>query len=414
MLLRGVVVLALVLAFGTVASAQTPIVLSSWAAPEAWEAIGAVFQEDHPEYRLEYQARPGSDVDDLLVLLIAGTVPDVVQLAAQTRLAFVEIDALLDLAPYWERSEIVRNANLFPFVIDAVSRGNEIHGIPYDFSTITWFVDLDALASAGLPVPDPNWTVADLRDYAIRLTRRTDNVVTQYGTNFMVGGGNVHNWQWGRNFVGQGWLTDDFTGVTIEDPRYVAMIEYWLELGQAGATQLPGFPAPARGDIFTGGYAMWQGWSHYGDRIQGYDWAMANFPVGPAGGNHFAHTHLLSIPKDADDPDKSWVFLEWLLSPKGQRTMVQIGVRQPLSPDPSLWEIFTQTVPANKRELLYHHVIDTIYLPNRVDMMQYWPTWPEVSSIMNQRLNPVWRGQEDPRSAMIRAAEQIRAILAGR
>lgn len=353
-------------------------------------------------------------VDDFLVLLIAGTVPDIVQLAGQTRLAFVEIDALLDLTPYWERSEIVREANLFPFVIDAVSHDNAIHGIPYDFSTITWFLNLDALGAAGLPVPDSHWTVTDMRDYAIRLTRRTADVVTQYGTNFMVGGGNVHNWQWTRNFLGQGWLTDDFTDVTIEDARYADMLEYWLELGQAGATPLPGHPAPANGDIFNGGYVMWQGWSHYGDRIEGYDWTMANFPVGPAGGNHFAHTHMLSIPAEAEDPDKSWVFLEWLLSPKGQRAMVEIGVRQPLSPDPQLWDIFTMTVPANKRDILFNHVMKTIYLPNRVDMMEYWPTWPEVSSIMSQRLNPVWRGLEDPHTAMVRAAEQIRPILTGR
>jgi len=409
------VLFASVFAVGLAASAwaQTPIRLVTYgtdAALARLERIAQAFERDRPGYRLEYEVIALAEYPQKVsVMVAAGSPPDVFQTIAQWKVRWAEQGILTDLAPYWERSPATKGLEIFPFMLDAATHKGMLVGVPFDYSSMAITLNADALNEAGLAVPGPDWTVAEYREYAIRLTRPQQGV---YGTTLGANNG-ISNWAWAVNFNGNGWLTGDREEVLLEHDAYLDMLEYWLDLIALGAAPRPGQPASR--DQWNGGYAMWGGWVHWGERMgtmATYDWAMVPYPKGPGDGLNFAQGHMWSMPVNARDPERSWVFLEWLLSPEGQRAIVEIDARQPLVNDPGLWASFFETVQPDKRGMMTELVLDILYGQNRLHTMQYWETWPDVERVVNQHLATVWNGSAPPASAMANAAAQVRAILA--
>lgn len=413
--LRGLVIMCtLLLTAATSAWAQTPIRLVTYgseATIERYQRIAEAFERDRPGYKLEYEVVAlGEYPQKISIMVAAGSPPDVFQTIAQQKVRWSEQGILTDLRPYLERSAVPYEDEIFPFMLEAAMYQDKLVGIPFDFSSMAITINVDALNNAGLGIPDMNWNSDDYREYAIRLTRPDNDV---YGTTLSAGSG-INNWIWAVNFTGDGWLSEDRTEVLIESPEYIEMLEYWKELIDLGAAPAPG-RAPSRNQ-WAGGYGMWGGWVHWGERMAtmaNYDWAMAPYPAGPGGDKTFAHGHMWSMPVNARDPERSWVFFEWLLSPEGQRTIVEVDARQPLTPSLEMWDAFFATVQADKQAMMYELVLDVLYGQNRLHTMQYWETWPDVEAVMNQHLGAVWRGDTPPTSAMNNAARQLRAIIAG-
>ena len=399
-----------VLAFADRGMGSTPIRLvtnvSGVDPYERWERIAAAFHADRPDYHLDVEVVSGTEYPTKISLMVAsGTSPDVFQTWGQYKALWAEQGLLMDLTPLWEQSAVAQGADIFPFMMEAAVYDGKIVGIPYDFSGITLTVNLDALREAGLPVPAFNWTVQEFRDYAIRLTRPDQGI---YGTDRSDTRG---NWIWAVNFTGDGWLSEDRKEVLVQSPGYIELLEYWLDLIELGAAPPPGRAASR--SSWEGGYGFWQGWAHYGqnlERAATYDWAMVPFPKGPVADLHFAHGHMWSLPSNAEHPERGWVFLEWLLSPEGQRAIVTLDGRQPLSNDPDLWALFFSAVRSSEKQaMLYELVIGEMYGKNRIHTMQYWTAWPEAERIMQSYLDRVFRGLESPVSAMEKAATELRA-----
>src|SRR5690606_19700512 len=110
---------------------------------------------------------------------------------------------------------------------------------------------------------------------------------------------------------------------------------------------------PGRGDQWQGGFAQWEGWSIWAFTLADtapYDWALGTLPMGPANNLAFAQGHLFAVPSNAPDPDKSWVFLEWLLTQEGQAAIVALDKKQPISNDSELWELYFSSLPAEKQD----------------------------------------------------------------
>ncbi len=408
----GVVLIAALSIMAATAFAATPIRLVTYGSEatfERWDRIAAEFHKDRPDYELDVEIATYAEYPTKISLMIAsGAPPDVFLTWAQYKAQWVEQGMIMDLAQFWERSEIAKSQTFFPFMIDAASYKGEIVGVPYDFSSMAVVANVDAMNEAGLAVPDENWTTEEYRDYAVRLSRPEQGL---YGTHLSAAN-TMANWGWAVNFTGQGWLNEDHTELYIQDEGYLELLDYWTELVDLGAAPAPG-TAPAR-DQWSGGYNMWQGWVHWGERagtMASYDWTMLPFPKGAADNKTSAHGHMWTLPSNATNPENGWVFLEWLLSPEGQHAIVTVDARQPLSNNPELWDLFFSTVQADKQETMRDLVMDTLYGQNRIYTMQYWEDWPDVDRVMKTYLPRVFRGQEPATNAMAQAAREIEAIL---
>src|SRR5690606_19697664 len=116
------------------------------------------------------------------------------------------------------------------------------------------------------------------------------------------------------------------------------MLEMWYDLVHNRQVASP--PGSDVNLQWQGFYAQWQGWTGWAFRLANeapYKWGLATVPKGPANNHGFAQGHLWAVPSNAPDPDKSWMVLEWLLSPEGQEVIVRAENRQPLSNDSELW-----------------------------------------------------------------------------
>jgi multiple sugar transport system substrate-binding protein len=398
-------------AIAETAPTKTPINLVTYGDATAairFQKIVEAFNAQNPDVELQVQIFPFAEYPTkLTVMLATGVLPDVFLTWAQYKPLWADQGLLMDIGTLWESSAVTKEAKIFPFMMDAAMYKGRIYGVPYDYSAMAMVLHMDALSRSGLPVPDRNWTVEDFQKYAIRLTRPQEQF---YGMQ-SAGHWSTNNLQWSILFTGQGWLDQTHSEVLVDRPEYIKMLNFWLDLVYTYEAVPVVGKAPPR-DTWAGGYAMWQGWVHYGARSETgpYDWTMVPFPKGPGGQQSFAQGHMWSIPADASCPELGWRVLEWFISPEGQRVVVEDG-RQPLTANTALWNTFFGNVSPEKRETMRRLVLDTIYGENLIFNMNYWTAWADTDRIMNRQLQRVFLKQDWPENAMSQAAVEIRALL---
>lgn len=413
--LRFLVALGLALLVAFPAAAQEEIRLVTYGdygdTYAAYSAIAEAFNKSHPGYKLRVELYPFAEyISKLTVMILSGSPPDVFQTWAQYRPSWVAQGLLMDLTPFWEKSAIAQSAELYPFVLQAAMQDGKIWGVPHDFNQMAWVLNVDEFNRAGIPLPDENWTVEDMVNYAVRMTDPDRGV---YGVQ-LNGHWSISSWQWAVLFNGQGWLSDDRKQVLVDGPEMIEMLEMWYDLVfTRRAANSPAVP-PAAGDQWQGGFAMWQGWTDSSFRLAltaPYEWTLTTEPKGPANNYSFAQGHMWSMASNNPNPEKGWLLLEWLLSPEGQQAIVRYDHRQPLMHDPDLWALFFEQLPPNKRHEVQSFVMGTLYGKGLIYTMSYFPEWSSVDPIMNTHLNTIFYNNEAPATAMGRAAQQIRAIM---
>jgi ABC-type glycerol-3-phosphate transport system substrate-binding protein len=406
------VCLLLALSVAVVASAKTPIRMVTYGEADTlaiFRQIAEVFNQSNPDYDLQVEVYPyGEYPTKITIMLASGVYPDLFLTWAQYKPSWAEQGLLLDIEPLWQKSQIAQRARLYPFAMEAAKYKGRLYGVPYDFSSIVWAMNLDALAEAGLPEPPYSWDVDMLKQYALKLNKPSEG---RYGVKLGAAGG-ITNWQWCANYTGQGWVSDDLQQVNVENPKNIEMLEFWQDIAWAyDAAYVSGKPTVK--NEFQGGYAIWWSWAHWGARheVSPFEWTFTTYPRGPAGQDSFAHGHLWTIPAMVPRPELGWKVLEWMLSLEGQRAVVEINFRQPLSPNNDLWNRYYSNLSSQNRERVQKAVMENIYGKNLIRTMNYWPTWPDVERAMNAHLANVFNRRQSPTNEMAAAAKEIRAIL---
>ncbi|NLN19573.1 MAG: extracellular solute-binding protein [Firmicutes bacterium] len=229
---------------------------------------------------------------------------------------------LRDLTELWESSAVVRRARLYPFMPDVAKFEGRVYGVPFDFNSQIWYVNLDYLAESGVVPPGENWTVEDLRTLARKLT---DPIKRVYATTNEVVRGDTQNLQWIQIWTGYDWLSDDRQEVLVDSPGNLEMLAFWDDL-QNNLNATPGWPGAwsAKGNYYQGGVALWMGWPTYSVSVShmvNHDWAFALMPKAPAGQLSFAQGHMFSIPANAAHPEAAWRLAEWMMSYEGQKAV---------------------------------------------------------------------------------------------
>ncbi|HEX6970985.1 MAG TPA: sugar ABC transporter substrate-binding protein [Limnochordia bacterium] len=380
---------------------------------DEWERMAAAFTRTHPGIQVGVQVYPfGEYIDKITTMVASGSPPDLFQTWAQYKSSWVEAGILRDLTPLWQRSSVLKNARIYPFMLDAASYNGRIYGVPYDYNSELWFVNLDWLSQRGLSAPRENWTVEEMREMAQKLT---DPAAGVYGATNPVSAGWGQNIQWMINWTGHGWLSEDRTEVLVDDPRNVEMLQFWYDMEHnLLVTPYPG-GFPARGDFWNGGYAMWQGWLSYAFRFgetPAYDWGLALYPAAPGGGQQaFAQGHMFSIPTNAAHPDEAWQMLEWMGSYEGQRAIVRENNREPIGPYDDLWTLFFDGLPPRKAEYVRSWLLNVLYGKGYARNMTYWNTFPQMNAIMGEHLGNAFAKRVPIANAMAAAAAEMRAVL---
>lgn len=415
-ILTMVLVVLTVLAVNCSAS-QTTIQLATYSMgglkAEDWQNMLRPFMKANPDITVEVQIYTFGEYNEkIMTLIAAGVAPDLMQTWAQYKPKYIELGLLRDITPEWEKSSVIKRTRLYPFVLEAAKSGRRLYGVPFDFNSQIWYVNMDHILESGVAAPDSSWTVDDLRSLTRKLTNPTKRV---YGTINVPAVASTQNLQWSRIWTGEDWVSADRRKALVDSPSYLEMISFWDEL-QNSLNVTPGWPGAwsHKGDYYRGGVALWMGWLSYAaafaDRVT-HDWAFALMPKAPAGQLSFAQGHLFSIPVASRHPEAAWRLAEWLMSYEGQKAMVLDLKRQPSGPYNDLWNEFFGMLGPEKGAYARDWVMNVFYGPNLVYTMDYWNSYPEANTIMTEHLKNVFSKQAPIGNEMRNAASKIQVLL---
>ncbi|MGI6083102.1 MAG: ABC transporter substrate-binding protein [Limnochordia bacterium] len=416
-IVAGIAVALMVIMAGLSSASQTRIHLVTYTMGgltiDHWRSMVGKFMEANPDIHCEVQIFSGGEYNDkILTMIAADNAPDLMQTWAQYKPKFVQMGLLRDITSQWEQSSVVRRARLYPFVVEAAKSGGRLYGVPFDYNSHIWYINMDHLYESGVAPPNVNWTVEDFRELARKLTSPTKGV---YGTLNSVALASTQNLQWSRLWIGEDWVSADRKTVMVDSPAYMEMTSFWNEL-QNTLNVTPGWPGAWShlGDYYRGGLAMWMGWLSYAaafaDRVN-HDWAFALMPKAPAGQLSFAQGHMFSIPVASRNAEAAWRLAEWMMSYEGQRSAVVDLKRPPSGPYNDLWNEFFAMLGPEKSSYARDWVMNVFYGPGLVYTMDYWETYPEANNIMAEHLRNVFSRQAPVGNELRNAAAKIRMLL---
>ena len=228
-------------AFTSDEAAEVELVVMHWSGDGGPEEDAIVedalarFEAEHPGIRVR-RVNPGdagSFYTKLQTMLVAGDPPDVFYVGAERLANFAELGLLapLDAFVEAERSsdaldadDALDLADFYPATVDAFrydgSRIGDgtLYGIPKDFTTVGFYLNLDLFKRAGIDPPSDDWTWEEFIEIARRLGEVPDATGAEFVTwPFVV---RVYLWTEGVDVIG-----DDFDDLRFDDPKVAAALE---------------------------------------------------------------------------------------------------------------------------------------------------------------------------------------------
>ncbi|WP_382304327.1 ABC transporter substrate-binding protein [Herbiconiux sp. UC225_62] len=208
--------------YGVWAGTQTP----------AMKEIAAAFTEENPNITVKVEERPWPEYWSTLQTGAAGgTAPDAFWMLAQNIQPYAAGDQLLDISDAID-SEGVDLAKYPKAVLDLYDQGDgKIYGLPKDVDTNAVWFNKAIFDKAGVAYPSADWTWADFRETAKKLT---DPAAGVWGTAAPIDyQGGYYNtiFQAGGQVI-----SDDGKTALIDTPEAQAGITFWTDLQADGSS----------------------------------------------------------------------------------------------------------------------------------------------------------------------------------
>ncbi|MCL2320422.1 MAG: extracellular solute-binding protein [Treponema sp.] len=222
---------------------------------------------------------------------------------------------------------------------DSIEQTQNIKGdyysLPYCNNINVVFYNKKMFDAAKVPYPADNWTWADFRETAKKLTSGSGaNKV--YGAMLDVAGGapgGDNYWaSIAQQKLGTFWYYNkDFKSTRFDAPEMKESLQFFSDMVMGDKTCVPleEYMALRYSDdivgmngLYSGKYAMWVAPVYgclyltkpYGELPPGTDIGMANFPrpVGAANSSSVTYTSTASIPANAKNPDAAWTTIKYI------------------------------------------------------------------------------------------------------
>jgi multiple sugar transport system substrate-binding protein len=127
------------------------------------------FQLQHPTVQIvRINGGSGGDYDGKLrSMMAAGTPPDLFYLAPESLADLASMKLISPIDDRFAREPAEWKDDFFPILLDGfryntttqkVGPGGSLYGLPKDFTTAGFYVNLDLFQAAGIPVPYKGWT----------------------------------------------------------------------------------------------------------------------------------------------------------------------------------------------------------------------------------------------------------------
>jgi ABC-type glycerol-3-phosphate transport system substrate-binding protein len=306
-----------------------------WSGAEASAMQKTVDQFNRSQNRITVELLSASSVDrKTLVATAGGDPPDVAGLWIMNLYSFADRDALTPLDDFIRGEGRTPESWLeryYPIYADMCRYGGKIWGLPSTPAVTALHWNKQLFREAGLDPERPPRTLAELDEFAEKLTKRDpkSGAITQIG--FLPQEPGWWSWAFPQWFGGGYWNGRDITfgtiPVNLEAYRWVEGYtkKYGLDQVRTFASGFGGFASP-QNPFMSGKVAMvlqgvWMD-NFITQFAPGLEYGVAPWPAAKPGQENFtvADCDMLTIPRGSKHPKEAWEFIKFIssMNPKAQ------------------------------------------------------------------------------------------------
>lgn len=307
---------------------------------EYWDQLVREFNELYPHIELEVY-NFDYDTAKLTTMMLAGEGPDVTEMFGHFAASWCDSGLLLDLRPFVERDMSAEDiADFFPgqWAMSFVSVGPMAGvqcGIPRYTNVQMQNYHVAKFAEAGLVPPSElarrgEWTWDALLEAAQKLTRRSGDVVTQWGYKPRVADG-----RWYTRVMGAGGTVfdpADPSRFTLGEPAAIQGLEFLQSLIHVYEVAPPEQWGP---DFDTGLFGIGDHWgtcciADLRELVAGnFEWETVPLAAGPAGPTPLVWNDMFGIWSGTKYPEETWAFVKFATSPRGMELLAKYRHQMP-------------------------------------------------------------------------------------
>ncbi len=401
---------------GTGGAASEPITWQVWADPEeseVYQAIIDAYVEEHPDAEVTLNAIPDRKtfLSRLSASFASGSPPDVFLINYRHNGQFASKGVLEPLGPRLEEADGLSADQYFDVPMEAFTWDGVLQCIPFNQSSLVVYYNKDLFAQHGVLLPADDWTWDDFVAAAKALTLDTngDGTTDIWGLGFepSIIRAAPFIWSHGGSLLSN---PDDPRSITFASEQTREALQYFVDLNLTHHV-VPNEAAYAAQDpdsrFMDGSIAMVLNSRRATPvfrSIEGFEWDVAP-PPGDVTQASTLHSDAFCIPKDAENMDAAWEFVEYAIGTDGQTVAAQLGRTVPSLISVAESDAFLDPgkAPANSR----------IFLdlgPSLVSLPAI-AEWPEIESVINEELYVAFFGAKSLDDAIRTAEEKTREIL---
>ena len=376
------------------------------AAPDHLEDLDqmiAIFEEAHPDIKIEVETASWDDYFTKLQTLIAGGIaPDIFELNYENFVSYASKGVLLDLDPLAAADSSFDETIFYPRAYDAFNYNGMQLGLPETFSTVLLFYNKDMFDQAGLEYPAADWTWDDAVAAGEQLTDADAGVWGLHS--------GVQFWEFYKKAAQNGceFFSEDKTEATINSPQCIEALETMVSFVDVGVMPSDAdMGGMSDGDMFTAGqlamdvtgiwmFAAFEGADHAWD-VQ----------VEPGMANQATHffANALNVFAATKHPEEAWQWVKFFTSsPEMADIRVASGWELPALNNPEYFEDYLALSPPENRQAVFDSLQYAI-VPPVIERQN------EMQDTVNGLLEQVRLGQLTPQEALDQAKAAIDELL---
>ena len=411
-------VLALVLAAcGGGGSSSGPTEIAVWhgyqdTEGEVFKKLIAQYNQDHPDVKVnELYSSNDLVLQKVLTAVRGGSAPDVAYMFGSWSPNIAQIPQVVDMAEYVSEPDWQWD-DFYPAEREAATVGEKIVGVPALVDNLAIVYNKQLFAEAGVAPPSPDWTWADFRAAAAKLT---DPAKGQYGWLIPADGSEDTVWHYlpmlweaGGDILSPDNSTAVFNSeagveaLTVLQQMAVTDKSLYLDTTNENGPKLMNSGKVAM--LVTGPWDLSQ--------LPDIDYDVQVMPTfaGSSGGHQTIAGPDNWVVFDNGDAKKQAAvdFVKWLSAPEQVKTFSlgtgDLPIRQSVGNDQAVLDTLNENVPGT-----------ATFVENLNNVKKVRPTveqYPDISDALGQAIVAVMLGKEQPADALNKAAQAADAALA--
>jgi multiple sugar transport system substrate-binding protein len=358
------------------------------------------FNETQSVYRIDARLVPANQlVAELIKAVATGSVPDLVTLDNPVVASFSAQGTLLDLTDRVGKSKLIKPEVYFKGPWASGLWKGRIFAVPRDANTLALCYNADIFRAKGLNPDSPPKTWSELVADAAKLTDPAKKV---YGFGFSALQAEEGVFQWLPFLYQAGGSIQHLDAP--EAAESLQLLVDFVKSGSASLDVLNERQYEVTNTFMAGNTAMVMCGPWELPRLKNeakFDWRLSLLPVKDGKDIHASSLggYDWVIPKDAQNPDGAFAFIEFMAQPKIVSEGWNTGRLPPRT------DIVIDNPQWPQAYAIYHEQLETAR-PRGPH-----PQWPDISRPMQTAIQEAITGRQSPSDALKDAAKKIQPIL---